>query len=350
MTVSWRLMWRGLVALCVSVPVTQGFMRVTCGHSHCSSPRTRTRSLAAAVGPGSYVALVTPMEEGGAIDFPALDALLEWHVASGSHGIVVLGTTGEAATIGRPERLAIIERAVASVDGRVPLMIGTGTYDTQNTIDQTLECMRAGADSALVVTPYYTKPPQSALIAHFEAVADAVVQDSKESGRDIMPIVLYNVPGRTGVDMKPETVAHLAKHPAIAGIKEASGKLDRLPSLRNIPEPGFLLYSGEDSQGRDWVLGGGDGVISVTANVAPREMARMIDASRAGDQQEAQILDTNLRLLHERLFIQSNPIPVKWALYDMGRIPSGILRLPLLPLEERFRDSVRQALTFVPQN
>lgn len=310
------------------------------------APRVgRTPALDAVAG-GSYVALVTPFTENEehAVDVAAFDALLEWHVAEGTDGLVVLGTTGEAATMTAEERATLIERSIAKVGGRVPVVIGTGTYNTRTSIDQTLEAMRAGADAALVVTPYYNKPPQAALVAHFTAIADAVVATAKAEGLPVMPLVLYNVPGRTGCDMKPDTVAELAQHEAICGIKDATGEIERLAELRAGCGPEFLLYVGEDALACPWTLQGGDGVISVTANVCPRTMADMIKAAAQGDAATAQALDKPLGLLHDRLFCQANPIPVKWALSRMGRIPSPAMRMPLLPLEPSFHDAMDEAI------
>lgn len=305
----------------------------------------RLAALDAAVGGGSYVALITPFLEDGemSIDVESFDALLDWHLAEGTDGLVVLGTTGESATVTPEERQALIERAVARVDGRAPVMIGTGTYSTRTSIEQTVAAMRAGADAALVVTPYYNKPPQDSMVAHFTAVADAVVQTAKAEGLPVMPLILYNVPGRTGCDMKPETVATLAKHEAIKGLKDATGEIDRLALLRQGCGDDFLLYCGEDALACDWTLQGGDGVISVTANVCPKAMADVMRLAAEGAHDEAKQLDGTLELLHARLFCTTSPIPAKWTLSRMGRIPTPNLRLPLLPLGAEHQGPVEEA-------
>ena len=260
--------------------------------------------VAAAVqlGRGSYVALVTPMDAANAVDYGALRGLLEWHVASGTDGVVALGTTGEASTLDAAERDRVLETCVDACRGRVPVVAGTGAIDTRAVVAMGRRAKALGADGTLVVTPYYVKPPQRALEAHFLAVAEAVD----------LPMVLYNVPGRTGVDLLPETVARLAAHPNVRGIKEATGDNGRVAALRDACGGDLLLYSGEDAMGREFVELGGDGVISVTANVAPAAMARMLRAPAGA---AARAIDDSLRPLHEKLFCQANPIPVKYALH-----------------------------------
>ena len=260
--------------------------------------------VAAAVrlGRGSYVALVTPMDAANAVDYGALRNLLEWHVASGTDGVVALGTTGEASTLDAAERDRVLETCVDACRGRVPVVAGTGAIDTRAVVAMGRRAKALGADGTLVVTPYYVKPPQRALEAHFLAVAEAVD----------LPMVLYNVPGRTGVDLLPETVARLAAHPNVRGIKEATGDNGRVAALRDACGGDLLLYSGEDAMGREFVELGGDGVISVTANVAPAAMARMLRAPAGA---AARAIDDSLRPLHEKLFCQANPIPVKYALH-----------------------------------
>ena len=291
--------------------------------------------LAAALAPcgGSNVALVTPMVAGSnAVDYGALRSLLEWHVECGTAGVVALGTTGEASTLSGEERDEVLRTAVDVCGGVVPVVAGTGTIDTERAIAMGRRAAELGADGTLVVTPYYVKPPQAALVAHFTAIADAVD----------LPMILYNVPGRTGVDLLPATVAELARHDRIVGIKEATGDNARVAVLREQCGDDFLLYSGEDAMGREFVALGGDGVISVTANVAPRDMQTML----ANPNKSSSIkIDAKLRALHEKLFVQANPIPVKWALHRAGRMGAGI-RSPLAALEPQFHEDIDDALRF----
>ena len=285
---------------------------------------------AVVLGRGSYVALVTPMDAANAVDYGALRNLLEWHVASGTDGVVALGTTGEASTLDAAERDKVLETCVDACRGRVPVVAGTGAIDTRAVVAMGRRAKALGADGTLVVTPYYVKPPQRALEAHFLQVAEAVD----------LPMVLYNVPGRTGVDLLPETVARLAAHPNVAGIKEATGDNGRVAALRDACGGDLLLYSGEDAMGREFVELGGDGVISVTANVAPAAMARMLRAPAGA---AARAVDDALRPLHEKLFCQANPIPVKYALHRARGLATGI-RPPLAPLEAEFHADIDAAL------
>ncbi|MCP4001284.1 MAG: 4-hydroxy-tetrahydrodipicolinate synthase [Gammaproteobacteria bacterium] len=282
---------------------------------------------------GSLVAIVTPMTAEGAVDFTALEQLVDLHISAGTDGLVVAGTTGESATLTKSEHIAVIEAAVSFTAGRVPVIAGTGSNSTAQTVElsQTVDAM--GVDGYLVVTPYYNKPPQQGLVEHFKTVADAVGK----------PLMLYNVPGRTGVDLLPETVARLATHPGIFGIKEATGELDRVAKLRELCGVEFMLYSGDDETSREFMLAGGNGIVSVTANVAPAAMASMCQAALAGDADKAAELDAPLAGLHRDLFIESNPIPVKWALQRMGLIGGG-LRLPLVALAEGNQVVVEAAL------
>lgn len=282
----------------------------------------------------SMVALVTPMSEDNKVDVGALRSLLEWHVECGTRAIVVLGTTGEASTLSPSERDTVLSETVSVVDGKAAVVVGTGTIDTAATIETTKRAAELGADSSLVVTPYYVKPTQHGLVKHFEAVASAVD----------LPMIVYNVPGRTGVDLKPETVAILSKHPGIVGIKEATGDNSRVATLRAECGDDFLLLSGEDSASLDFVLKGGDGVISVTSNIAPREMQEMMALARAGSSEEAKTIDDKLAGLHDKLFCEANPIPAKWALYRAGKIGPGI-RLPLTELSERYHADLEEAMT-----
>jgi 4-hydroxy-tetrahydrodipicolinate synthase len=282
---------------------------------------------------GSMVALVTPMTEDGGLDETALRALVDWHVAEGTDAIVAVGTTGESATLDEEEHCYLIRLVVELAAKRIPVVAGTGANSTTEAIDLTRCAKAAGADACLLVTPYYNKPTQQGLYLHHKAVAEAV---------DI-PQILYNVPGRTGCDMQPETVGRLAAVPNIVGVKEATGDLARVPRIRELAGPGFAIYSGDDATARELMLLGGQGVISVTANVAPGAMHRMSLAALAGRRAEAEAIDATLAGLHKSLFVESNPIPVKWALAEMGRIRTGI-RLPLTWLSEPARPAVREAL------
>jgi len=282
---------------------------------------------------GSLVALVTPMQPDGTLDLESLRRLIEFHLAEGTDGIVAVGTTGESATLDEDEHCEVIRLTIEQVGGRVPVIAGTGANSTTEAIALTREAKELGADACLLVTPYYNKPTQEGLYRHYRAVAEAV---------DI-PQILYNVPGRTACDMLPETVARLAGVPNIIGIKEATGKLDRLSEIQRLRGQDFLLYSGDDATAREFCLMGGHGVISVTANVAPRLMHELCVAARQGDRALAGDIDAKLEGLHRELFIESNPIPVKWALAEMGLIQAGI-RLPLTWLSEGCHGAVRAAM------
>ena len=282
---------------------------------------------------GSIVALVTPMHADGEIDDASLQRLVDFHVAQGTSAIVSVGTTGESATLDEDEHCAVIRRTVELAAGRLPVIAGTGANSTREAITLTRCASEAGADAALLVTPYYNKPTQQGLYLHHKAVAEAV---------DI-PQILYNVPGRTACDMLPETVARLAEIDNIIGVKEATGDLARVERLRADCGPDFALYSGDDATAREFMLRGGDGVISVTANVAPRLMQAMCEAALAGDRERAESIDAQLAALHRDLFVQSNPIPVKWAIAEMGLCHPGI-RLPLTWLTEECEPRVRQAM------
>src|SRR6478736_2363020 len=275
---------------------------------------------------GSLVAIVTPFRN-GKVDERAFGDLIEWQIANGTNGIVPCGTTGESATLTHDEHHRVIRLSVEVVKGRVPVIAGTGSNSTDEAISLTRHAREAGADGALLVTPYYNKPPQEGLYRHFKAVAEAV---------DI-PQILYNVPGRTAVDMLPATVERLADVPNIIGIKEAKGDLDRVRELVALGLPDFALYSGDDATARASILLGFHGDISVTANVAPEGMARMCAAALAGDAETAAAIDADLAGLHRALFVEPNPIPVKWALQELGLIDEGI-RLPLVPLDPAFHD------------
>jgi len=282
---------------------------------------------------GSMVALVTPMNSDGDVDFDSLRSLIEWHIAEGTNAIVAVGTTGESATLDEKEHCEVIRQVVQVVGGRIPVIAGTGANSTTEAISLTRCAKAVGADAALLVTPYYNKPTQEGLYLHYKAVAEAV---------DI-PQVLYNVPGRTACDMLPETVARLSEIPNIVGIKEATGDLSRLHKIRELCGEGFDIFSGDDATGCEFMLSGGNGVISVTNNVAPGAMRKMCDLALAGNRQEAENIDAQLSGLHEKLFLEANPIPVKWALAEMDKIPEGI-RLPLTWLSEEFHAPLKQAM------
>ena len=282
---------------------------------------------------GNVVALVTPMQSDGEIDWDALRRLVDWHVESGTDAIVSVGTTGESATLDEKEHCKVIDRTLEYAAGRIPVIAGTGANATTEAIRLTRCAAESGADACLLVTPYYNKPTQEGLYRHHRTVAEAV---------DI-PQILYNVPSRTGCDMKPETAVRLAGVENIVGIKEATGELDRIDAIRAGAGSDFAIYSGDDGSGCQAMLRGANGVISVTSNVAPALMTEMCRAALAGDRERAEALDARLQPLHKALFLESNPIPVKWALAEMGRIDTGI-RLPLTWLSEAFHEPLREAL------
>ncbi len=282
---------------------------------------------------GSMVALVTPMREDGALDDEALARLVEFHIDNGTDALVVVGTSGESATLNHQEHCALIRRVVGLTHGRVPVIAGTGANATLEAIALTRCAMGAGASACLLVTPYYNKPTQEGLYRHFKAIAEAVA----------IPQILYNVPGRTAVDMLPETVERLAPISNIVGIKDATGDLGRGRELIARCGQQMDILSGDDATAMELILAGGKGNISVTANVAPRAMHALCAAALAGDRAQATTINETLMPLHRNLFVESNPIPVKWALYEMGLIPPGI-RLPLTPLAEVHHETIRVAL------
>ncbi len=269
---------------------------------------------------GSSVALVTPMQKDGSIDYEALSSLVEWHIDAGTESLVVLGTTGESSSLTLTEREHVITAVVSQVNGRVPVIVGTGAASTSVALEYTQQAQSLGADGALLVTPYYVKPTQQGLFEHFSFIAQHCS----------IPQVLYNVPSRSGCDLQPETVARLALEPTVVALKEATGDLHRLKALLDL-QCGLTLLSGDDSSSADFMLQGGHGVISVTANIAPEQVKAVCAAALSGDEALTQQLNEPLRDLHLSLFLESNPIPVKWLLEDMGRI-QGTLRLPLTPL------------------
>jgi 4-hydroxy-tetrahydrodipicolinate synthase len=282
---------------------------------------------------GSIVALVTPMHEDGSVDHDGLRKLIDWHIAEGTDCIGVVGTTGESPTVTVEEQAEIIRIAVQHAKGRVPIMAGAGANSTQEAIELSKFAKQAGADCTLQVVPYYNKPTQEGIYRHFKAIAEAV---------DI-PMVLYNVPGRTVADMQHETVLRLAQVPGIVGIKEATGNIDRAAWLIRQAPRGFAIYSGDDPTAVALMLLGGHGNVSVTANVAPKAMHELCMAAIAGDARRAAEIHMRLLPLHKQLFVEPNPIPVKWALQRMG-IVGGALRLPLTPLGEASQRAVEQAL------
>ncbi len=282
---------------------------------------------------GSIVALVTPMHADGAVDHESLEKLVEFHVNNGTDGIVAMGTTGESATFDEKEHCGVIRDVVRMVRGRIPVIAGTGANSTREAIDLTRCGMQGGADACLLVTPYYNKPTQEGLFLHHKRVAETVP----------IPQILYNVPGRTCCDMLPETVERLSSIPNIVGIKEATGDLDRAREILKRCGDRLDLYSGDDATAMEFIFLGGKGDISVTANVAPAAMHAMCAAALAGDRSKAEEINGGIAELHKVLFVESNPIPVKWALHEMGLIPPGI-RLPLTPLAVRYHDPVRKAL------
>jgi len=276
---------------------------------------------------GSLVAIVTPMFEDGSLDIPSLNALIDFHIDQGTDGIVIVGTTGESPTVDFDEHCLLIKTAVSQVNGRVPVIAGTGANSTNEAIVLTQKAKELGADACLLVAPYYNKPTQEGLYQHFKAVAQAV---------DI-PQILYNVPGRTGCDITNETVLRLAIHPNIVGIKDATGGIERGTDLLLRAPKNFAVFSGDDATAMPLMLLGARGVISVTANVAPKLMHEMCVAAAAGDVKLAREINAKLFALHQKLFVEANPIPVKWLLQQMGFIKSGI-RLPLVHLSSQYHD------------
>ena len=282
---------------------------------------------------GSLVAIVTPMQEDGRLDMARFRELIDWHVAEGTDGIVVVGTTGESPTVDFDEHKELIRVAVDHAKGRIPVIAGTGGNSTAEAVELTESAKKAGATACLSVVPYYNKPAQEGLYRHFRKIAEDVG----------LPMIMYNVPGRTVADLANDTVMRLAQVPGIIGIKDATANIERGTDLIKRAPRNFAIYSGDDATALALILLGGHGTISVTANVAPRLMHEMCAAALVGDVKKAR--DINLRLLglHQKLFVEANPIPVKWALAQMGRIGAGV-RLPMTPLAERFHDVVRGAL------
>jgi 4-hydroxy-tetrahydrodipicolinate synthase len=284
---------------------------------------------------GSIVALVTPMDKTGEIDFSALKELVEFHIKSGTSAIVAVGTSGESATLNVDDHVKVVMKTVEFAAGRIDIIAGNGANSTAEAITFSKLFANSGIVAGLNVTPYYNKPTQEGLYQHFKAIAE-----SSELSQ-----ILYNVPGRTAVDMLPETVARLSKIKNIIGIKEATGDLNRLAEIKMLVADDFALYSGDDQTGCDFMLQGGNGVISVTNNIAPVQMAKMCEFALAGDVVEAQKINQQLMNVHNSMFVESNPIPVKWACAELGIIPSADCRLPLTVLAEQYHSVVRDALT-----
>jgi len=287
---------------------------------------------------GSFVALVTPMRADGSLDYASLESLLDWHIQSGTNGIVTVGTTGESATVSVTEHLQIIEQTIEFVDKRIPVIAGTGANSTQEALELTQTAASLGADFALIVTPYYNKPNQEGLYQHYMKIADSVE----------IPQILYNVPSRTACDLRPETVSRLSYHPNIVGIKEAVDDPVRLDELMSIRERAndqkyFAVLSGDDLTFSEFMSTGGDGVISVAANILPSQVAKICGLNLEGHYEDAKELNDMYRDIFELLFIESNPIPVKWMLEQMTKINSGI-RLPLISLDSQYHDAIKNEM------
>ena len=283
---------------------------------------------------GSLVALVTPFDGNNRVDYTSLKRLIDFHVEQGSDGLVIAGTTGEAATLTRPEHIELIGRAVEIADGRLPIIAGTGSNSTAQTVGLSCAVADTDIDAYLVVVPYYNKPLQEGMYQHFTAVADAVEK----------PVMMYNVPGRTAADMLPETVARLAKHENIFGIKEATGDIDRLREIQDLVANDFMFYSGDDFTLLPFIEQGGHGVVTVSGNVAAARVATLCRLALEGRTDEAGVLDDTLQALNELLFVESNPIPVKWAVSQMGLMEEYI-RLPLTPFSAQYHEAMRAAMS-----
>lgn len=282
---------------------------------------------------GSIVALVTPFDEQERIDYDALERLIEFHVSEGTNGLVIAGTTGESATLEKGEHADLVRRATEIVAGRLPVIAGTGSNSTRQTIELSQEIADAAIDGYLLVVPYYNKPVQEGLYRHFCAVADAVDK----------PVMLYNVPGRTVADLMPETLARLAGHPNIIAIKDATGDMERMKAHQSLLPEDFGYFSGDDFTTLEFLKLGGHGVVTVSGNVAPRQVAEMCEAAAEGDFARAAAIDGTLQPLNKALFVESNPIPVKWALHEMGLI-SAAIRLPLTPYADEFHQGMKDAM------
>jgi 4-hydroxy-tetrahydrodipicolinate synthase len=282
---------------------------------------------------GSIVAIVTPMHADGSLDLPGLRNLIDWHIAEGTDGIVIVGTTGESPTVSVEEHCELIKVAVEHTAKRIPVIAGTGGNSTEEAIELTRFAKKAGADASLQVVPYYNRPTQEGMYQHFKKIAEAVD----------LPVILYNVPGRTVADMSNETIVRLAQVPGIIGVKDATGNVGRGTDLLRLAPKSFAVYSGDDPTAMALMFCGAKGNISVTANVAPRAMHELCKAAMQGETAKAVKINNRLLPLHNKLFVEPNPVPVKWALAEMGKIPSGI-RLPLVPLASEYHETVRKAL------
>jgi len=282
---------------------------------------------------GSIVAIVTPMHADGSLDYPGLRKLIDWHIAEGTDAIVIVGTTGESSTVSVEEHFELIKVAVEHTGGRIPIIAGTGGNSTAEAIKLTEYAKQVGADAALLVVPYYNRPTQEGMYQHFKAIAEAVD----------LPIILYNVPGRTVADMSNETILRLTKIANIVGVKDATGNIGRGTELLRMVPASFAVYSGDDPTAMALMFCGGAGNISVTANVAPRAMHELCVAAMNGEVAKAVAINNKVLPLHQKLFVEPNPVPVKWALAEMGMMPAG-LRLPLVALSADCHDTVRAAL------
>jgi len=282
---------------------------------------------------GSLVALVTPFDGNNRVDYTSLKRLIEFHVEQGSSGLVIAGTTGESPTLKRSEHIELIGRSIEIAAGRLPIIAGTGSNSTFQSIELSRAVTDPGIAAYMAVVPYYNKPTQEGIFLHYSAIADAIDK----------PLLMYNVPGRTVADMLPETVGRLAKHDNIFGLKEATGDIDRLKQIQDVVDDDFRLYSGDDFTLRPFIEQGGHGVITVSGNVVPRQVATLCKLAREGKAEEAKALDATLQPLNKLLFIESNPIPVKWAVSEMGLI-SPHIRLPLTPYSEQHHENMRSAM------
>ena len=282
---------------------------------------------------GSLVALVTPFDGNNRVDYTSLKRLIEFHVEQGSSGLVIAGTTGESPTLKRSEHIELIGRSIEIAAGRLPVIAGTGSNSTFQSIELSRAVTDPGIAAYMAVVPYYNKPTQEGIFLHYSAIADAIDK----------PLLMYNVPGRTVADMLPETVGRLAKHDNIFGLKEATGDIDRLKQIQDVVDDRFRLYSGDDFTLRPFIEQGGHGVITVSGNVVPRQVATLCKLAREGKAEEAKALDATLQPLNKLLFVESNPIPVKWAVSEMGLI-SPHIRLPLTPYSEQYHENMRSAM------
>lgn len=283
---------------------------------------------------GSYVALITPMYKNGEIDYSSLQSLVDFHIQNGTHGIVSVGTTGESATLPFSEHIEVVRKTVEYARGKIPIIAGSGANSTEEAIYLSQQMADTGIKGFLSVVPYYNKPQQKGMIAHFNAIADATD----------LPVLLYNVPSRTVADMLPETVAELAKHPRIVGLKDATGDISRLLATQKLVADDFVLLSGDDQTGCAFLKNGGHGVISVTANIAPKQMADMCNAVKAKNFQLADKINLQIAELHNGLFVEPNPVLPKWALYKMGLTSSAFLRLPLVESELASQNYIEQVM------